>query len=68
MAHKFSVGQTVELTHRMMEHAPRGTYEIRKLMPDSDRESGNPIYRIKSVHEGHERIARESDLTRVRRT
>ena len=68
MAHKFAVGQTVELTHRTMENAPRGSYEIRKLMPAADRESRDPVYRIKSVHESHERVARESDLTRSRRT
>lgn len=68
MAHKFSVGQTVELMHRAMGNAPRGSYEIRKLLPDSDRESGDPIYRIKSVHEGHERVAKESELARPRRT
>ena len=65
MAHKFSIGQRVELLHRMMEHAPRGLYEIRRLMPDSDRESGDPVYRIKNVHEGHERVARESELIRA---
>jgi len=63
MSHKFLIGQKVALVHRMMENAPRGEYEVRKLMPDSDRTSGDPVYRIKSADETHERVAQESDLT-----
>ena len=63
MAHKFSVGQKVDLVHRMMQTAPRGQYEVRKLMPESDRDGGNPFYRIKSTEETHERVAQESELT-----
>jgi hypothetical protein len=62
MSHKFSVGQKVDLVHRMMQAAPRGQYEVRKLMPDSDRDGGDPVYRIKSTDESHERVAQESDL------
>ena len=63
MPHKFSVGQRVTLLHRMYLTAPAGEYEVRKLMPDSDRNADDPIYRIKSSDEPHERIAQESDLT-----
>jgi hypothetical protein len=63
MTHKYSIGQKVDLVHRMMLTAPRGQYEVRKLMPDSDREGGDPVYRIKSVDETYERAAHESDLT-----
>ena len=63
MAHKFSIGQKVDLVHRMMQTAPRGQYEVRKLMPESDNDDGNPVYRIKSTDEAHERVAPESDLT-----
>ena len=63
MSHKFSVGQKVDLVHRMMQTAPRGQYEVRKLMPESDRDTGDPVYRIKSTDETHERVAQESDLT-----
>jgi len=63
MSHKFSVGQKVDLVHRMLQSAPRGQYEVRKLMPDSDRDAGDPIYRIKSSDEAYERVAQESDLT-----
>ena len=66
MSHKFRVGQMVELVHRTVENAPRGQYEVRKLMPDSDRDSGVPIYRIKSADETHERVAQESDLAPLR--
>jgi hypothetical protein len=64
MTHKFSVGQKVTLLHRMYLSAPAGEYEVRKLMPDEDRNSDDPIYRIKSSGEPHERIAQESDLAR----
>lgn len=66
MAHKFSIGQKVDLAHRMMLTAPRGQYEVRRLMPDSDRDAGDPMYRIKSSDETHERVAQESDLTASR--
>ena len=62
MSHRFRVGQKVELVHRTMENAPRGQYEVRKLLPDSDRASGVPVYRIKSADETHERVAQERDL------
>jgi hypothetical protein len=63
MSHKFSVGQKVDLVHRMLLSAARGQYEVRRLMPESDRDVGDPIYRIKSIDEKHERVAQESDLT-----
>ena len=46
-----------------LQSAPRGQYEVRRLMPDSDRDAGDPIYRIKSGDEAYERVAQESDLT-----
>ena len=66
MPHKFSIGQKVDLLHRMMLAAPRGQYEVRRLMPESDRDSGDPTYRIKSDEENHERVVQESDLTASR--
>ena len=63
MSHKFSVGQKVHLAHRRMESAPHGQFEVRRLMPNSDRDGGDPVYRIKSTDETHERVAQESDLT-----
>jgi hypothetical protein len=41
----------------------KGPYEIRHLIPATDRDPGNPCYRIKSTVEQYERVAPESDLT-----
>ena len=68
MSHKFSIGQKVDLVHRILLTAPRGQYEVRRLMPESDRDTGDPIYRIKSNEENHERVVQESDLTASRVT
>jgi hypothetical protein len=58
--HKFRLGQIVYLRpDRGDPYAPRGTYEITKQLPHDGLEF---VYRIKSVHEEHERIARESQL------
>jgi hypothetical protein len=62
MAHKFTIGQTVELVPRLLRSSAPGPYEIRHLVP-AYREPGDPCYRIKSLAEKHERVARESDLT-----
>jgi hypothetical protein len=40
-----------------------GPYEIRHPIPSSDRDPNDPIYRIKSTVEKHERVASESELT-----
>jgi hypothetical protein len=63
VAHKFNIGQTVELAPRLLRSSAPGPYEIRHLVPASDRDPGDPCYRIKSIAEKHERVARESDLT-----
>lgn len=63
MAHKFNIGQTVELAPRLLRLSAPGPYEIRHLVPASDRDPGDPCYRIKSITEKHERVVRESDLT-----
>ena len=68
MSHKFSIGQKVDLVHRILLTAPRGQYEVRRLMPESDRDIGDPTYRIKSSDETYERVAQESDLTPSRAT
>jgi hypothetical protein len=60
--HKFSVGQAVDLVPRTLRAAAPGQYEVRRLMPESDRDTGDPSYQIKSVHEKHERVVFESDL------
>jgi hypothetical protein len=62
MPHKFNVGQLVELEPRLLRSSTPGPYEIRHLVPASDRDPGDPCYRIKSIAEKHERVAPESDL------
>jgi len=64
--HKYSIGQVVELQPRRLQSAPQGRYEIRRKLPASDSAPGDPVYGIKSSAETHERIARESDLRRMR--
>jgi hypothetical protein len=61
--HNFHVGQIVELEPNVLRSSARGVYEIRHLVPASDRDPKDPCYRIKSVAEKHERIAAESELT-----
>lgn len=63
MTHKFNIGQIVELMPRVLREAASGPYEIRDLVPASDTDPGEPVYRIKSIAEKHERIAPESELT-----
>ena len=63
MPHKFSVGQVVDLVPRVLRAAAPGEYEVRRLMPASDRDAGDPSYQIKSIDEKHERVVFESDLT-----
>jgi hypothetical protein len=63
VTHKFSIGQTVDLTPNRLRAAALGAYEIRHLVPASDTNPENPCYRIKSLEEKHERMAPESELT-----
>ena len=58
-AHKFKVGQTVDLIPSVSRSAAAGHYEIVSLRPA---DGGNPQYRVKSKSETHERIVSESDL------
>jgi len=53
----------VELAPNSLLAAAAGTYEIRRLMPIPDVSSDSPRYRIKSIAEIHERVARENELT-----
>ncbi len=43
---------------------PPGRYEIVRLMPPTV--GGDNQYRIKSLHDGHERVVKESDWSTVR--
>jgi hypothetical protein len=62
MAHKFKIGQLVELEPSVLRSLAVGPYEIRHLTPSSDQDPGDPCYRIKSTAEKHERVAPESEL------
>jgi hypothetical protein len=57
--HKFHLGQAVEFNPPREIFAPRGPYVVTAKLPDRD---GAFEYRIRSVNESHERLARESEL------
>jgi hypothetical protein len=63
MAHKFNIGQSVDLMPKVLRAAAPGVYEVRFLVPVSDGDPGDPCYRIKNVDEKHERVVPESELT-----
>jgi len=67
MTHKFTIGQTVDITRTILRPAATGAYEIRRLMPASDGDPENPYYRVKSIGEKHERVVRESEMTLSKR-
>lgn len=61
--HKFKIGQFVELEPNALQLLAPGGYEIRHLMPSSDRDPADPCYRIKNTAEKYERVVPESRLT-----
>lgn len=63
MTHKLKIGQVVDLAPHVLRSMAQGPYEIRHLIPASDRDPEDPRYRIKSTVEKYERVAPESDLT-----
>jgi hypothetical protein len=67
MAHKFVVGQSVGFTRSILRQAAAGEYEIRRLMPATDDDPGNPCYRIRSIAENYERAVFESEISLSRR-
>jgi hypothetical protein len=60
--HQFHVGQLVQLAPAISRNVPGGSYEIIKKLPERD---GEYEYRINSMNEPHERVARESELRAV---
>ena len=62
LSHKFHVGQLVQLIPSISRNVPGGSFEITKRLPERD---GEYEYRIKSMNEPHERVARESELQGV---
>jgi hypothetical protein len=61
-SHKFRVGESVTLRPAISRNVPGGVYEVTKQLPHNGREFE---YRIKSANEEHERVARESELTKA---
>jgi hypothetical protein len=59
-SHKFKVGESV--TVRPNRNFPGGVYQVTKHLPNDD---GEPEYRIKSVREPHERVVRESEISKA---
>lgn len=58
-AHRYRAGQTVTLVPNRYGAARQGRYEVTRLLPQ---EHGINQYRLKSVSDGHERVAREDEL------
>ena len=63
-SYKFKVGDAVILKPKLHQNVPGGLYEVTKVLPSPN---GEREYRIKSVNEPHERVARESELTEASR-
>jgi len=59
--HKFKIGEIVTIRSALSRDVPGGVYKVTKQLPHNGYEFE---YRIKSVNEPHERVARESELTR----
>ena len=57
---KFKLGQSVSFGASELRPRPLGVFKIIRVMPS---ERGIRQYRIKSVTDGHERMAMESELT-----
>ena len=57
--HKFRVGQSVELANSEMRLNRLGRFEVVRIMPT---EHGQRQYRIRSLADGHERVAMEDEL------
>ena len=61
MAYKFKVGDIVAINPTISRFVPGGVFEVVKQLPGND----EPEYRIKSANELHERMVRESELTKA---
>ena len=61
-SHKFRIGQIVTIKPALSRNVPGGVYTVTKQLPEN---RGEFEYRIKSMDEVHERIARESELTKA---
>ena len=60
--HKFRIGQLVQLLPPISRNASGGVYVVTKPLP---KRAGEYEYRIKSINEPHERVVRESELSKA---
>ncbi len=60
ISHKYKVGRMVEFLPSSARLTPLGRFEILRALPI---EHGIAQYRIKSLKDGHQRVAMESDLS-----
>jgi len=60
--HRFKIGQSVYFRPKKSRLALAGAYQITKRFPGA---GGEFKYRIRSPHEDYERVARESELSRL---
>lgn len=58
--YKYRSGQVVEPASKVFAFIPPGRYEVVRLMPPTM--GGNNQYRIKALHDGHERVVKEAEL------
>jgi hypothetical protein len=61
-SHKFQIGETVYVRPAISRNVPGGAYAVTKQLPHNGQEFK---YRIKSANEEHERVVRESELTKA---
>jgi hypothetical protein len=64
--HRYAVGEHVEFhpPSPILEKEFAGSYSVERLLPLSD--TGQvPTYKIKSLKDGHQRIAAEDDLSPI---
>ena len=61
--HKFAIGQTVRFSPGLGQGSPgSGSFKIVRLLPEA---ASVLQYRVKSQLDGHERVVREDQLTRL---
>jgi hypothetical protein len=64
LGHKFHIGEIVQLSPSILRRASGGVYEVTKRLPESE-SVGEYEYRVKSISEPHERVVRESELSKA---
>jgi hypothetical protein len=59
--YKFKIGESVFFLPKPPSAAPRGAYQIVRRLPAAE---GEFQYVIRSAYEDHQRVVKESDLSR----